>query len=193
MTWPELRVSDLRQYVYCPRVVYYQYVAPVDRRATYKMEKGKAAQEDIQALEARRKLKKYGLEQGKRIFNPRLTSPRLALSGRPDLLIETDSALYPVDFKFTRGIPYKNHLYQLAGYALILEETRGKAVNQGFVYLIPHKNAEVYELTDELKQSCLATMQKIRHMIKEELFPESPPNRAKCADCEYGNYCRDIW
>jgi CRISPR-associated exonuclease Cas4 len=189
----ELRVSDLKQYHYCPRVVYYQYVLPVDRVVTYKMEKGKVAQEDLEALEARRKMKKYGLDRGKRIFNPWVKSSRLGLSGRLDLLIETDAELIPVDFKFTRGRPYKNHLYQLGGYGLILENNRGKDVHRGFVYLIPQNDAVVFDITEELKRDCLDTIEKIRRMIENEIFPDAPSQRTKCVDCEYRNYCRDIW
>lgn len=190
---PVLRVTDLKQYHYCPRVVFYQYVLPVDRAVTYKMEKGKVLQEELEVLEARRKLKRYGLEDGKRIFEPSVYSAQLGLSGKLDLLIETSSGLYPVDFKFTRGRPYKNHLYQLGGYALILEDTRGVNVEKGFVYLIPQKDAEVFDLSGKLKEECKRTLRDIRTMITEERFPDPPTQRAKCADCEYQNYCRDIW
>ena len=193
MTDPVLWVSDLKQYHYCPRVVYYQYVLPVDRRVTYKMKKGRAAQDEIEVLEARRKLKKYGLSEGRRTFNPWVGSRRLGLSGRLDLLIETDSAYYPVDFKFTRGKPQQNHLFQLGGYALILEDRGDKPVERGFVYLITQKDAAVFDLTPDLKGACLETLENIRRMIREEQFPEAPSRRAKCADCEYRNYCRDIF
>jgi CRISPR-associated exonuclease Cas4 len=190
---PELRVSDLKQYYYCPRVVYYHYVMPVDKKITYKMEKGKAAQEVIEALEARRKMKSYGLQQGSRVFNPWVRSDRLGLSGKLDLLIETEEELYPVDFKFTRGRPFKNHRYQLGGYALILDDTREKAVTKGFIYLIPQKDAVVFDLSGKIKEACLRTLEAVRRMIRDETYPDQPARRAKCVDCEYQNYCRDIW
>jgi CRISPR-associated exonuclease Cas4 len=190
---PVLRVTDLKQYCYCPRVVYYQYVLPVDRAATYKMEKGKVAQEELEVLEARRKLKRYGLDHGRKVFGPSVYSEELGLSGKLDLLIETSSALYPVDFKFTRGRPYKNHVYQLGGYALILEETREVHVDRGFVYLIPQNDAEVFELSEKLKEECRQMLKDIREMIAGEHFPDAPSQRTKCNDCEYQNYCRDIW
>ena len=193
MTEPGLRVSDLKQYYYCPRIVYYQYVLPVDRVTTYKMEKGKTSQEELEELEARRKLKVYGLAEGKRIFNPWVKSDLIGLSGKLDLLIETDSQLYPVDFKFTRGRPHKNHLYQLGGYALILEDQRSKPVNQGFIYLIPQKDAVIFEITEAIKQDCKRMLTEIRDMIKNESFPGPALQREKCTDCEYQNYCRDIW
>lgn len=188
-----LKVSDLKQYHYCPRVVFYHYVLPVERKVTYKMEKGKAAQEEIARLEARRKLKRFRLQDGTRKFNPWLFSKRWKLSGRLDLLIETEAELYPVDFKFTRGKPFKNHLYQLGGYALILEDQRQRPVNKGFVYLMPQQDAVVYEMSVQLKNDCIRTLEEIRTMVQGERFPEPPSRRTKCADCEYQNYCRDIW
>ncbi|MBK7917055.1 MAG: hypothetical protein IPJ94_12485 [Chloroflexi bacterium] len=41
------RVIDLKQYVYCPRILYYQTVLPDVRPITYKMEAG--IQSHIQA------------------------------------------------------------------------------------------------------------------------------------------------
>jgi len=189
----DLKVSDLKQYYYCPRVVYYQYVLPVVKKPTYKMEKGKLAQEEIERLESRRKLVRYGISGGTRKFNVWIASRKWHLSGKLDLLIETESELYPVDFKFSRGKPFKNHIYQLAGYALILEDRYSSAVKRGFVYLIPEEDAVVFDISQELKEECIRTLNEIRKMILEEKFPEQPAEGSKCADCEYQNYCRDIW
>jgi CRISPR-associated exonuclease Cas4 len=157
------------------------------------MEKGKATQQIIERLEARRKLKKYGLQKGTRRFNTWMTSENLGLSGKVDMLIETQDRVYPVDFKFTRGRPYKNHVYQLAGYSLILEDIQSKPVTQGFVYLILQEDVVVFDMKEKIKEECRALLEEIRGMIQEERFPEPPSSRAKCTDCEYQNYCRDVW
>jgi len=189
----ELRVTDLKQYLYCPRVVYYQYVLPVEKRATYKMEHGKSAQVRLERLEGRRKLARYGLAGGRRHFGPYLQSRRLGLSGKMDLMIETEAACFPVDFKFTTGRPHRNHRYQLGGYALLIEEAYGKAVETGFVYLIPKDDAVVCPLGPELKADCLRVLAEIRAMIEGERMPGPNVSRNRCTDCEYQNYCRDIW
>lgn len=189
----ELRVNDLKQYGYCPRIVYYQYVLPVERVPTYKMEHGKAAQIDIEALEKRRKLKAYGLARGERIFNPWLRSSRIGLSGRLDLLIRTEAACYPVDFKYTEEPPQRNHVLQLAGYALLVEEHFGVSVTTGFLYLIPKKDVAVFELSCEMKEEVKEILERIREMIRKESLPEPTPVRSRCQDCEYQNYCADIW
>lgn len=189
----ELRVNDLKQYAYCQRIVYYQYVLPVERKPTYKMERGKLAQEDIQRLESRRKLKRYGLQAGTRRFDVWIRSTRLGLSGKLDMLIETDTQCFPVDFKWTRGEVQKNHVFQLGGYALLAEERFGKPVRTAFVYLLIQEDAVGFEMREEIKNACKAALQDIRSMILEERFPDPPKERSKCRDCEYQNFCRDIW
>jgi CRISPR-associated exonuclease Cas4 len=188
-----LTASDLRQFHYCRRVVFYRYVLPIEQKESYKMKRGRVAQDTIERLEARRKLKKYGLDKGTRRFRSHIFSKGWNMSGTPDLLIEAEGAAYPVDFKFSRGRPYKNHLYQLGAYALIMQDVSDRSVDKGFIYMIAQEDAVVYDLTSELQQECIQAIHEIRKMIEEEDFPEAPAQRGKCADCEFQNYCRDIW
>jgi len=189
----ELWVADIKQYLYCPRVVYFHYVMPVEKKPTYKMEAGKEIHEAIRELEKRRKLKAYGLEKGLRLFDVRLHSPKLGLRGRLDMLIQSEGGWYPVDFKMTEGRPHRNHLYQLGGYALLVEEEYGCVVEQGFVYLIPTKDAVVMHIGTELKREVSQLIQVIREMVNREEMPEVNPSRRRCQDCEYQNYCGDVW
>jgi CRISPR-associated exonuclease Cas4 len=188
-----LRVSDLKQYAYCPRVVYYQYLLPVGKKTTFKMDYGKIEESKIDKLEGRRKLKKYGLSEGKRFFHHFINSLRLGLSGKLDLLIETEKGYFPVDFKYTTGRPQKNHIYQLCGYALILDDIYGTAVEKGFVYLIPKDEAVVFELDSSLKRETIKMLGDIRDMIRMDKMPDIVGNRNKCFDCEYRNYCGDVF
>lgn len=96
------------------------------------MEQGKVEEEKIDKLEKRRKLSAYRLAEGQRRFHVWLKSERLGLTGKLDLLIDSPQGLVPVDFKYTAGNPHKNHLYQLSGYALLLEDSYGREVNKGF-------------------------------------------------------------
>lgn len=188
-----LRVTDLKQYAYCPRIVFYQYVLPVEKVSTYKMEAGKAQEARLDALEKRRKLVRYGLSEGSRRFHVWLSSKRLGLSGKLDLLIETPSGRYPVDFKFTSGGVRANHRAQLGAYALLIEDTIGGRVERGFIYLIPRQDAEEVTITAALRQEVTETLEIIRTMIRNELLPPPTPHRARCAECEYRNYCGDIF
>jgi len=188
-----LRVNDLKQYEYCPRVVYYHYVMPVDRKATFKMEHGKSAEARIDALERRRTLGRYRLPDGRRHFHVRLVSDTLGLSGKLDLLIESSAGWYPVDFKESTGPVRPNHRRQLCGYALLVEDVYGSVISQGFIYLIPGQRIETVTFDEACRADTLAALDKIRDMIASQRVPAPTPVRTRCHDCEYRNYCGDIF
>lgn len=188
-----LRVNDLKQYFYCPRIVFYQYSMPVEKKATWKMEQGRIAEAEIDRLEKRRKLSGYRLAEGKRQFHVWLNSERLGLTGKLDLLIDSPEGLFPVDFKFTTGRAHRNHVFQLCGYALLLENCYDRQVDKGFIYLIPKSDAEVIDLTSELKNETMKILDEIRVMVAQERMPPPTTVRSRCADCEYRNFCGDIF
>ena len=189
----ELRVTDLKQFVYCPRTVFYHYVMPVEARTTFKMEAGKQAEAALDKLEQRRSLRKYHLSEGERYFHVRLRSGQLGLTGKLDLLLDSPEGLFPVDFKYTSSRPRTNHRFQLCGYALLAEEAYGREVTHGFIYLIPRQEAVVLDLTPADKEATLRLLEEMRNMIQAEQMPEPTPVRERCAECEYRNYCGDIF
>lgn len=187
-----LRVNDLKQWVYCPRIVFFSYVMPVDKQSTFKMAHGHKAEEAIDQLEKRRKLTEFGLAEGKRRFHFWCNSESLGLSGKLDLLIDSTEGLFPVDFKFSESQVHENHIVQLAGYALLLEERFQKLIEHGFIFLIPREEIVPVPLTSERKLAVRSMIETIRQTIKREAMPEPTEVRARCENCEYGNYCGDI-
>ncbi|MEW6108219.1 MAG: CRISPR-associated protein Cas4 [Nitrospirota bacterium] len=99
----------------------------------------------------------------------------------------------PVDFKYSTSNPHKNHLYQLLGYAIILEDLFNCTVNKGFVYLIPNEDAFIFDLSNDLKLETKEIIQKIRQMISSQQMPQPAELKNKCLDCEYRNFCGDIF
>lgn len=188
-----LRVNDLKQYEYCPRIVFYNTVMPLDRKVTFKMQRGTEAEFQLDALEKRRSLRRYKLSQGERRFHVWLHSERLGLSGKMDLLIVSQQGYFPVDFKYTRGRPHRNHISQLAGYAVLVDEQYQTEVETGFIYLAPMGELVAIKITRELKQEVSERLATIREMVREELLPPPTLVRARCAECEFRNYCGDIF
>ena len=188
-----LNVHDVKQWRYCHRIVFYDRVMPVTRKATFKMGEGHRAEAEIGRLEKRRKLTEYGLADGQRHFHLALRSTRLRLSGTIDLVVEGQSGAYPIDFKFTDGPVRANHVTQLAAYALLIEEALGRFVDRGFVYLVPQDTIEPVELTVERKTLVIATLDAIRAAVASAACPDPTPVRARCAPCEFRNYCADVF
>jgi CRISPR-associated exonuclease Cas4 len=188
-----LRVNDLKQFEYCPRIVFYNTVMPVERKITVKMDRGKEAEVRLDALEKRRTLRRYQLGSGERRFHVWLESLKLGLSGKLDLLIISPRGYFPVDFKYTRGRPHRNHLYQLAGYAMLVEETFRTQVETGFIYLAPIQEVTAINLIPELREQTLSRLAEIRAMIRQGILPPPTPVRSRCEECEFRNYCGDVF
>lgn len=188
-----LRVHDLKQWAYCPRIVFYGHVMPVDKKATYKMQHGSAAEGAIDRLEKRRKLTEFGLADGRRQFHVWCNSHRLGLSGKLDLLIDSPLGLFPVDFKASDRNVHDNHITQLCGYALLLEDRYQRPVERGFVFLIPNEEIIPVDLTAERKDRTRQLLADIREAIAHEATPNPTEVRARCENCEYRNYCADIF
>jgi CRISPR-associated exonuclease Cas4 len=189
----DFRVTDLKQYAYCPRIPFYQHVMGFHGKPTFKMEQGKAAQSAFEALERRRRFREYGLAEGRRHFGLSLYSSEWNVAGKLDLLIETDDACYPVDFKYTTGRPHRNHRFQLAGYALLAAAHFGKPAPAGFIFITTDDVVFRFGMTASLLAEAQAAIEDMNRTIGNEIFPEPTPVRARCADCEYRNFCGDVF
>ncbi|MBM4432087.1 MAG: CRISPR-associated protein Cas4, partial [Chloroflexi bacterium] len=147
------RVGDLKQYFFCPRIVYYQTCLPGLRPTTFKMRAGKEAGEAEQQREERRSLRRYGLQRGECSFDLALYSDRLGLRGRLDMAIRTDDneagewEAIPVDYKMTPGRVVSHFALQVVAYGMLLEEWWGLPVQRGFLYLIPARRARLVPIT----------------------------------------------
>ena len=188
-----LPVTELRQWTYCPRVVYYHLTMSGAGRSTYKMREGLRAQELIESLEMRRTLREYGLSDAERQFGVWLSDEATGISGKLDLLLRGENSAAVVDFKLTSGKVGENHRMQLAGYAVLVEKVLGLAVPTTFVFRIPDNMVVAVPITDELRKKVAAGVAAIRNMRESQELPEATPVRARCLECEYANYCGDVW
>jgi CRISPR-associated exonuclease Cas4 len=188
-----LPVVELRQWAYCPRVVYYHQLMPGAGQMTYKMNEGLRAQEAVENLEMRRTLREYGMENAERQFGVWLSDEGLGLTGKVDLLLRGASFAAVVDFKLTSGEVGENHRMQLAGYALLVEAALRVPVEVAFLFRIPDNKVFPVPVTVEMRQRVVEAVRTIRLMQMTEELPEATAVRARCKECEYANYCGDVW
>lgn len=189
-----INITDIKQYVYCPRVVYYNYVEPVPRKVSFKMEYARSQHYELNQKEKRRNLKRYNLVEGKRYYGLSISSEALNLSGKLDILIDTEAEsgqrFYPVECKDTDGKIYKNIIYQLVAYAMCIEEMTNTPVKKGYIYIIPEQKAHLIFITDDQKRYVRKMISMIKKIIQEEYYPD-PRSKKRCWDCEFQRYCND--
>jgi CRISPR-associated exonuclease Cas4 len=194
----EFEVTDLKQYTYCPRIVYYRYCLPHIRPITYKMQAGIAAHDDEAEREARRSLRLYNIAQGERWFNVRLDSPALRVRGRLDMVIAIpdrvapEAELIPVEYKLSDRTPGTHFKVQLATYALLLEELWQRPVRHGFLYLIPLRKAVAIPISSVLRRKARDQIAAMQKMVTHETMPDPPASRRPCINCEFRRFCNDV-
>jgi CRISPR-associated exonuclease Cas4 len=196
-----LAVSDVRQWTFCPRVLWHRRMMPHRVRETPKMALGRDAEAALERLERRRGARRYGLAAATRRFNVRLESARLGVRGVCDLVLDVPAAeggptrVYPVEVKRTEGGASEHHTVQLAGYAMLLEEQESRpsgSVDTGFLLLLPVERLIPVTLAAELRVAFENALGEIRAMLAEERFPAPTRHRAFCPQCEYVRFCGDV-
>ncbi|MFQ3634024.1 CRISPR-associated protein Cas4 [Roseiflexus sp.] len=190
-------VTDLRQWAYCPRVVYYQYCLPDIRPMTKLMLAGMEEHRSEVGREERRSLRTYGLKQGERFFDVPLRSETLGLRGRVDLVIaipdrQRATEVIVVEYKSTEGKAGPHVKLQLCAYALMIEETWRIPVKRGFIYHMPERKAEAITISASLRDRVRATIEAMRVTVDCERMPAPPASRAQCTVCEFRRFCNDV-
>jgi len=193
-----LEVTDLKQWRYCPRVVWYRYCLPTIRPITDLMRHGIAHHRDEEGREERRSLRAYGLEVGERHFDVALQSEQLGLRGRIDLVIAVPeqggrpAEAVVVEYKDSERQAGPHFRLQLAAYALLVEEAWGMPVHTGWVYHIPLRRAERVPITAVLRRQVHTITRAIQAVIGTEAMPAAPASRRPCVNCEFRRFCNDV-
>ncbi|HON36463.1 MAG: CRISPR-associated protein Cas4 [Methanothrix sp.] len=190
-----ITVSDVKQYLYCPKIIYFDHVLHIPKPPDEKLKTGKDKHDSITAREKRRKGAIFydpELDGAEKMFRVELESSTLGLRGVLDYLVRTDREFIPVDYKFGhshKGSVQLNHKYQLAAYALLVEESFKTVVRRGFIHYSRDPINVRIDLDDEIRRRTLKVIREIAQIIEDEIEPAGTRNSSRCIDCEYRKYC----
>jgi CRISPR-associated exonuclease Cas4 len=187
-----ITAADIKRYTWCPRIIYFTHVLHLEERVTEAMEEGKEEHDDaiiapiVAQLKARKVIK--GLN---------LVSDTLRLSGKPDFILDTKfGELVPVEVKVasldTSSKAKKDHVMQLACYALLIEDNFKRVVKRCAVYYLRDKRVVYVALTNDLKLEAKKAIDKAYKIIEQEEMPKVRQPISKCKNCGYYRYCYPI-
>lgn len=194
---PFVSVTDVKHYIYCPRIVYFERVLHATPVFGSQQEEGRLKHEEYVRKELRRKDAIYYspdfLGAKKHLF-VNLSSPQLQLTGQLDCVIQTVGGEYiPVDYKgmsSNKGKMWMDHKYQLTAYALLVEENYSTVVKRGFINYIPEKLILKVEITPTMKTHVKRVIGHIRRIVKEERLPPIRVAKRKCTGgCGHKQIC----
>ncbi|MCI0708665.1 MAG: CRISPR-associated protein Cas4 [Chloroflexi bacterium] len=184
-------ITDLKQYIYCPRIFYYHSCLPGIRPVTFKMEAGIAVHDDEPKRSLRRKLSDVPGDVLNRHFDFVVQSQSLHLSAKIDEVVETTEGRYPIDYKLARKAGYHFQV-QIAAYAMLLEEHFQTHVPTGYLYLIPARKTVEIDISSKLRSAVHRAIDRLHMISTLEHMPEPTQYRQRCSDCEFRRFCNDV-
>jgi len=182
--------EDLRQHVYCPRILFFRHVRHITPIRTFKMVRGvEKHEEDLRKKGTR--IEKEGTVT--RYYNVRILDAKLGLLGVLDYFEVTGGLTFPVELKtgqVDRTPLPPHHRVQLAAQALLLEALTGEPVIKAKAVYVDAKEEVEYAVELEDKGRVLRALDEIRAMVAREEIPNPTPFTGRCVDCEFWNYCQ---
>ena len=188
-------VTWVKQYHFCPRIIYYLGVLGFSERITESMiEGGEFHSSEERKIQRRKTLAGEKREKSKASWSKlHVVSKRLGLYGTIDEVADVGDGLAVVENKFMRSPkkPYPGHVYQAVAYAMLAEEALHKPVRRVIVrYLRDGKSFEI-PVTEDLRRHVLWTISRIKSVIEGERIPREADQK-KCVNCGYRKICKGI-
>jgi len=142
------------------------------------------------------KKKRYRIPDGKIMYSDLnvpakpLFSRHYRVAGKPDYIVKENNHYIPIELKSgSYSSPQKNHMFQLAAYCQLLEDTYGAFVPYG---IIVYKNSD-YKIPFDPKlrfelESVIRTM---RSSLKTGDVVLNHNDSNKCRFCSMRTYCNN--
>ena len=187
----KLPIHLIRQYLFCPRVVYFLEVLSIPKVSPIWVKEGENYHKSQEKLFKKRTLARFKLENASFWQNVNLSYSDLNFYGICDALIISDTNIYPVEIKLHGQKPTKAQKMQLIAYGVLAEKIYKKDFNLGFISF--EKNAKTVPINVDIKmkQEVQKIVNEIINLIKSEKLPYSNAEDEKCTQCEFLNYCND--
>ncbi|MYA18144.1 MAG: CRISPR-associated endonuclease Cas1 [Gammaproteobacteria bacterium] len=182
----------LNEFVYCPRLAYLEWVQKEWESSSDTVE-GRHVHRRVDTRTGTLPEPDADMADLKIARSVELSSPRLDLVAKIDLVESEDGEVRPVDYK--RGkrphVPrqaYDPERVQLCAQGLLLEE-HGYACNEGVLYFAGSRERVRVKFDEELRALTLESLKQLRTVVDAEHLPPPLEDSPKCPRCSLVGIC----
>jgi len=185
--------SEVMEYLYCPRFIFYMNVLhiPQHEEQRYKVLKGRELHEKKERVNREYLRKK--LEVTAKDTLVYLVSKKYHLKGIVDEVVSLkDGSLAPFDYKFAEyhETTYRTHKYQLALYGLLIKDIYAQEVKKGYIcYLRSNNKIEEVSFQEKDFAEAIKIVEEVLTIMQKEFYPQKTKYLTRCVDCCYRNIC----
>jgi len=192
---PPLPVRRLHNYIYCPRLFYFQWVENIFQENADTVA-GSHAHRNVDKPSRLEDPKELGLPEGAKIRSLRLESESLGLIGVVDVVEGGPDGAEIIDYKKGSArrdaegdrVAKEPDAMQVAAHALLLRE-HGVSVARGAIYYAADKRRVPVELTDELFERVKKAIAEARAVAASGKCPPPLKNDVRCLYCSAYPIC----
>jgi CRISPR-associated protein Cas4 len=186
-----LRINEIKNHLYCPRIPYYALCLRIDRE-TGLSHAGIEAEAEVKGKLERRRHALHAVVDGKRDFDVMLTSHVYQLIGKLDEVVWAADGFYLVDYKDTDH----DHGYwriQMGAYLLCALESDLQPIISCYVYSIPTQEYHAIKVSERDLAQLRTTIIELQTMLGTEICPPATKQFGKCRTCQYARFCNDVF
>jgi CRISPR-associated exonuclease Cas4 len=185
-------INLIRQYHFCPRIVYFNLLTNIKPIYPRHVSLGEDYHKIQEKLSRYRRFKKLHIDFKEIIIDKYFEDKELEIVGKIDTALITQDEIIPIEFKQKSGKkPTFGHILQLYGYGYLLSKAYSLEFKQAFIFYDQNLKLHHINITQKTKDQFFKTLQNIKDILEDEIFPNSNANEAKCSQCEYINFCDD--
>lgn len=185
-----LTATDLMNYLYDPRIIYFVYVLKIPQSTTVKELKGREKYEEFKTKSKRNKIIRELINLPK-IYNTYLSSKKYGIATKIDCVAidKEKGEAYPIQVKYSQKprVLYRSQKFQIIMEAILIEKHFSYKVPFGFVKFLKSGDFVKVWVTERLKNELLKIFSEIESIIKEEKLPHPTPHKKKIIDSCYRN------
>lgn len=192
---PPLPVRRLHNFIYCPRLFYFQWVENIFQENADTVS-GSLVHRNVDVPSKLDDSRELGLPEGARLRSLRLESESLGLIGVVDIVEGGPDGAEIIDYKrgsARRGSEGERQAkepdaLQVAAHALLLREHGVNAV-RGAIYYAADKRRVPVELTEELFEKVRTSIRQAKEIARSGSCPPPLKNDARCLYCSAYPIC----
>lgn len=192
---PKMGVRNLHNFVYCPRLFYYQWVENIFQENADTIE-GSRIHRQVDAPSRIDDPTAIGFPEGTVIRSLRLESKALGLIGVVDVIEGGSDGVTVVEYKKgsarrdERGerVAKESDAMQVIAQAMLLQE-RGTVVKEAFVYYAEEKRRVPVEISEARMQECAAKIAEAKAVAAQGTCPPPLKDDPRCLYCSAYPIC----
>ena len=192
---PPLGVRNLHNFIYCPRLFYYQWVENIFQESADTVQ-GSHVHRNVNKPSKLEELKELDLSEGSSVRSLRLESQALGLVGVVDIVEGGPEGPILIDYK--KGSARRNEhgerivkepdAMQIVAQAILLKE-QGVIIKEAYVYYAEDKRRVAVDISGEREKECLQKIKEAKLLAESGQCPPPLKNDSRCLYCSAYPIC----